>query len=112
MEEDKTETTYTAKRIAHWDSVALRKRKIRCGRYYHKRLTKIYQFLVYPGQRVCEVGCGEGDLLAALKPSVGVGIDFSKEMIRTAQKKHPSLTFVQADCHDVMLDETFDVVIL
>ncbi|MFH2042023.1 MAG: glycosyltransferase, partial [Acidobacteriota bacterium] len=103
--------TYMAKRIAHWDQVALRKKNIRCGRYYHKRLTKIYQFLVYPGQRVCEIGCGEGDLLAALKPSVGVGVDFSKEMIRTAQKKHPHLTFIQADCHDVKLDETFDVVI-
>jgi len=61
---------------------------------------------------VCEIGCGEGDLLAALKPSVGVGIDFSKEMIRTAQKKHPHLIFIQADCHDIKLDETFDVVIL
>ena len=112
LKEDKTQSTYTAKRIAHWDQVALRRRKIRSGRYYHKRLTKVYQFLVYPGQKVCEIGCGEGDLLAALKPSLGVGIDFSKEMIAIAGKKYPSLTFVHADCHDVQLDKTFDVVIL
>ncbi|MCK4338310.1 MAG: class I SAM-dependent methyltransferase, partial [Candidatus Aminicenantes bacterium] len=111
LEDDDLKSEYTAKRIAHWDGVALRKRKINCGRYYHKRLTKIYQFLVSSGQRVCEIGCGEGDLLAALMPSVGVGIDFSKEMIRRAEKKHPSLTFIQADCHDVKINETFDVII-
>jgi len=61
---------------------------------------------------VIEIGCGQGDLLAALKPAVGVGVDFSGEMIKRAVQRHPELRFVQADAHDLSLDETFDVIIL
>jgi ubiquinone/menaquinone biosynthesis C-methylase UbiE len=48
-----------------------------------------YRFLIPPGQRVLEMVCGEGNLLASLKPSYGVAIDFSKKMNSAAQKKHP-----------------------
>ncbi|MBC8392342.1 MAG: glycosyltransferase [Deltaproteobacteria bacterium] len=82
------------------------------GGYYHKRLTQIYQFLVPPGQRVIEIGCGQGDLLAALRPALGVGVDFSGEMIRRARKKYPGLHFVQSDTHNLNLKKTFDVIIL
>lgn len=105
--------SYTQERISHWDEVA---RKMDSwagwGAYYNQRLTQIYQFNVMPGQRVLEIGCGQGDLLAALKPSIGVGVDFSYEMIKRAKNKHPELKFIQADAHKIDLDEKFDVVIL
>lgn len=65
-----------------------------------------------PGQRVLEIGCGQGDLLASLSPAVGVGIDFSSEMIQRATRKYPGLRFIQTDVHDLNLEETFDVIIL
>ncbi len=65
-----------------------------------------------PGLRVAELGCAQGDLLAALNPSVGVGVDFSGEMLTRAAARYPDLTFVQADVHDLVLDQTFDVIIL
>jgi cyclopropane fatty-acyl-phospholipid synthase-like methyltransferase len=37
------------------------------------------QFLVPSGQRVLELGCGEGQLLRSLQPSHGVGVDLSQE---------------------------------
>jgi SAM-dependent methyltransferase len=55
------------------------------------------RFLVPPGKRVLELGCGRGDLLAALKPSYGVGIDFSARTISVATKRHPGLNFVLGD---------------
>jgi len=42
-------------------------------------LRKQYGFYVPPGQRVLEIGCGLGDLLAAVKPATGLGLDFSPQ---------------------------------
>lgn len=82
------------------------------SRSYHDRLETIYGFLVRPGQRVLEIGCGTGDLLASLDPSRGVGIDFSVEVLEVARERHPELTFQLADAHDFGVDEQFDVIIL
>ncbi len=72
----------------------------------------MYRYLVAPGLRVLELGCSQGDLLAALKPSIGVGVDFSGEMLKRARDRHPELYFVQADAHELVLDQIFDVIIL
>jgi len=99
--------------MAHWDSVArLSEGARRWSAYYHRRLADVGQFLIRPGLRVLEIGCGEGDLLASLRPGLGVGIDFSREMVRRASSRHPGLSFVQADGHFLPLGETFDVVLL
>ena len=42
----------------------------------------------------------DGDLLAALKPSYGVGIDFSAKTIAKANALHPHLHFVLGDAED------------
>ncbi|HEV2846167.1 MAG TPA: class I SAM-dependent methyltransferase, partial [Thermoanaerobaculia bacterium] len=110
-----TETAYREERAAHWDEVARATDRWRgMGGAYHRRLERVYRFLVPPGQRVLELGCGRGDLLAALKPSVGVGVDFSDEMVRRAAELHPDLSFLHADEHDlgVLAGETFDAIIL
>src|SRR4030095_913602 len=58
-------------------------------RTYHRLLHNYDQFVSPPGARVLEVGCVLGDLLAALKPAVGVGIDFNEEMVQLARDRHP-----------------------
>jgi ubiquinone/menaquinone biosynthesis C-methylase UbiE len=58
------------------------------------------QFLIPPGKRVLELGCGRGDLLAAPKPSYGVGIEFGAETIAKASGRHPDLHFVLGDAKD------------
>jgi len=58
------------------------------------------QFLIPPGKRVLELGCGRGDLLAALQPSYGVGVDFGAETIARAASRHPDLHFVPGDVED------------
>ncbi|HXF85319.1 MAG TPA: glycosyltransferase [Anaerolineales bacterium] len=105
---------YQQTRIAHWDAVARKREHWRgMGIWYHRRLAEIYRFHVPPGLRVLELGCAEGNLLAALQPARGVGVDFSSEMIRRARERHPHLEFIHADAHDLSaLDETFDVIIL
>jgi ubiquinone/menaquinone biosynthesis C-methylase UbiE len=82
------------------------------GHYYQKLLRKYFTFLVPPGMRVLEVGCGIGDLLAALKPARGVGIDFSEKMVEIARGRHPALEFQTADAADFLAGEKFDYIIL
>ncbi len=110
---EKAKEKYSEDRRFHWDSVA---REIgpaaTWGRYYHQRLKEIYRSLVFPGLRVIEIGCGHGDLLAALEPAFGVGVDFSGEMVSAAALRHPDLHFIQADVHELEFKEQFDVIIL
>lgn len=111
---DTAAQTYQETRIAHWDSIARKRDGWQgLGHWYHQRLQEIYRFHVSPSQNVLEIGCAEGDLLAALKPARGVGIDFSNEMICRAKERHPELEFIHADAHDLSdFNETFDVIIL
>jgi len=106
--------SYQKARKNHWDAIA---RKMdswtRWSAAYHECLADIYSFWVAPSQRVLELGCGNGDLLAALSPSKGVGVDFSPEMIQCARMRHPDITFVEADCHNMqILEGPFDAIIL
>jgi SAM-dependent methyltransferase len=64
---------------------------------YHEDDHKFMQFLIPSGKRVLELGCGRGDLLAALKPSYGVGIDFGARTLAKARALHPELHFVLGD---------------
>jgi SAM-dependent methyltransferase len=75
----------------HW-------RKLNSAYYDDDR--KFMQFLVAPGKRVLELGCGRGNLLAALKPAYGVGVDFSPASIAKATALHPDLLFVVGDVED------------
>lgn len=62
-----------------------------------------------------EVGCGAGDLLAALEPSRGLGIDFSPAMIAKARIRHASvsgLEFREAGAEAFPEDEVFDHIVL
>ncbi len=103
---------YTQARIEYWTRFARTlDRWQRPRAYYQRRLAEIYSFLIPPGMRVLEVGCGAGDVLAALKPSYGVGVDFCAAMLDRARRSHPEVTFIEADAHDLDLNETFDYVV-
>ncbi len=83
------------------------------GCYYRRRLHIVFRNLVPEGASVLEVGCGQGGLLAALKPSHGVGVDFCPEILELATKAHPQFEFVLADAHAIQLsNRTFDYIIL
>ena len=65
----------------------------------HRRLTTIYTQVIPPGKAVLEVGCAKGDLLAAVNPGYGVGIDFCSNMLYYAKNKYPHLHFLEANAH-------------
>lgn len=80
--------------------------------YYYRCLREFVCRLIPQGSRVLEVGCKTGDILAAVKPAYGVGIDVSAAMVRLAQKKYPQYTFVNTSIEDFDSDEKFDYIIL
>lgn len=105
---------YERRRRNHWDLLLNWRPPVwkSFSSYYHRRLAEIYRFLVPPGQRVLELGCGSGDLLAALDPRVGLGLDFSPQAVSLAAQRHPNLRFVEANVQDFESDEKFDYIIL
>ncbi len=110
---DEAGQIYQQTHVTHWDKIAKKRDTWRgLGRWYHRRLNQIYQFLVNPNQRILEIGCGMGSLIAHLQPSQGVGIDFSPEMIARAKQRNPNIQYHQLDAHDLSeLEGEFDVII-
>src|SRR5215469_12167234 len=68
---------------------------------YYRAIERLVAFCVPPGASVLEIGCGTGDLLAALRPTEGVGIDLSPKLIDRAREKHPDLQFIVADAESL-----------
>ena len=87
------------------------------NRYYYEYIENFSSFLIPKNKKVLEVGCGTGELLRSLKPSRGLGVDFSSEMIKVARVKHgrdKNLEFRVADIESDNwgVDEKFEYIIV
>ncbi len=100
--------------LRRFDALAPRRQAWRNrNRYYYEDQERYFRFLVPAGHSILELGCASGDLLHALRPKRGVGIDFSGEMIKAARTRYPDLEFRQADVEDLKpWGETFDFIIM
>ncbi|MBF0422342.1 MAG: glycosyltransferase [Magnetococcales bacterium] len=80
---------------ALFDNLAPSRRSwIAINRYFYQQDLHVMRFFIPPGRRILDLGCGTGDLLASLNPSLGVGIDLSPMMIQEAEKTFPHLHFL------------------
>jgi SAM-dependent methyltransferase len=83
---------------------------------YYRDDLRYLRFIIPEGARVLDLGCGTGSLLSALKPSRGVGVDFSSAMIAKARAAHPNLEFVLGDIENPRaldsIDGEFDFIVL
>jgi ubiquinone/menaquinone biosynthesis C-methylase UbiE len=85
----------------------------RWSRYYYKRIQDRLCDIVEPGSKVLDIGCGTGELLSALRPSVGVGVDLNDGFTSEATRRHESLQFLQMPGEHVdQLGVKFDYVIV
>src|SRR5215471_8886120 len=81
-------------------------------RAYQRLLRAHYQFLVPAGGRVLELGCSLGDLLASVRPSRGLGVDFSSAIIELARQRHPQLDFRAGNADEFTSPDQFDYLLL
>src|SRR5579863_9218773 len=65
--------------------------------FFHSEDMQFLKFLIPEGSRVLELGCSTGELLVALKPSFGLGVDLSGEAIEEARRAYPGLQFQAGD---------------
>ncbi len=104
---------FNERRVAKWNERALKPVQKTISRLYQHLLIHLFRQHIPENCKILEIGCFRGDLLNALSPSHGVGIDFSEVAIEQAQKRYPDLKFHCLDGHDLhALTETFDYIIL
>ncbi len=80
--------------------------------YYNNYLRDWCKSILPPGQKVLDVGCGLGDVLAAVQPSHGVGIDISPTMVQIAKEKNPEFEFKQTRVEDFESKEKFNALLM
>jgi SAM-dependent methyltransferase len=104
--------SYARHRAEHWDKLA-RRPPGALTRHYRNRVAEIYSHVAGECDRILEMGCGRGELLGALNPKEGVGVDLSEQMIGEAQRLYPKFQFICGDAQTIDLgDLTFDMIIL
>ena len=101
----------------HADRIAESRDKwINRNSYFYQDDHSYMRFIIDEGLRVLELGCGTGQLLNALKPSHGVGVDLSERMVEIACENYPNLDFIQGDLEESDLIESlngpFDIIVL
>src|SRR5436190_475331 len=87
------------------------------NKYYYELLSRLLRFLVEPQKKVLSVRCDTGNILAAVRPSDGKGVDICAEVVEIARQRNPSFNFAVAfpdkdEFHQLFeLDENFDYIL-
>lgn len=114
MEKTKIITEEKKERIIAFYNKIAEKRPfwVKKNKYYYDYLRKVFQFFIEIDSNVLLVRSDTGLLLDGLKPRHGVGIDYSEELIKIAQKNYPHLEFIHQDLEKLTISEKFDYIIL
>lgn len=78
---------------------------------FHRQLVDLHRHHIRKGAAVLEWGCGPGELLKALHPARGLGIDISGKMVQRALEDPGGCDFLEGDLHETTIEEKFDAII-
>ncbi len=97
---------------AHYDALAARRDAWSARNwFYHRYLQEAVARWVPPGRTVLELGSATGNLLAALRPAYGFGLDLSPAMTLVARRKYPGLRFEVGDAETFEHRRRFDFIV-
>ena len=80
--------------------------------FYWNSITNYINYFIIPEASILEVGCGSGEMIAAINGHRKVGIDFCQPIINEAKAQFSSIEFHCMEAENIELDEKFDVIIL
>lgn len=80
--------------------------------YYWNSIANYINHFISPDSSILEVGCGSGQMIASISGTRRVGIDFCEPLINEAKAQFRGIEFVCMDAENIVLNETFDVIIL
>ena len=90
-----------------------REQWISLNKYYYRSLVHFLRYNIPANCSVLEIGCGTGYLLDQLKPSHGVGIDLSPDLVSYGQTRYPYLDLRVGDAQHLDLPGlTFEFVVI
>ncbi len=89
----------------------VREKWIGRNRYFYGKLGRFLKFIIEPGKSVLLLKSEAGQLLDAIDPAVGVGVEACRRMASSAAKKFPRFDFICADYEDLSLRRVFDYVV-
>jgi len=109
------------KKILNYWNLRAKKKALKCtnDKYLEISEIKYISSIIRRNSRVLDIGCGDGELLMVLKKKLnikGVGIDFSKELIKEAKKNTTNIEFYCEDMTSIsnfkeILKNKFDYII-
>jgi SAM-dependent methyltransferase len=79
---------------------------------YKVSLQRLMAGIIPAGCSVLQVGCGRGDLLASLSPSVAVGVEPSPELADQARQLYPSMRVCTAPLDEFHVEGSFDYILV
>lgn len=88
-----------------------RERWIRRNRFLYESVKRLFRFIVEPDKRVLHQRCSTGLFLDSVRPSEGLGVEISHQMVELAKERFPQFEFVESDPENFVSDKTFDYVL-
>lgn len=80
--------------------------------YYYELMRRALAFFIEPNERVLNLRCQTGWMLKAVRPSRGVGVELTEEMIAVAKKENPEFEYRQGFPDLLQIEEEFDSILV
>jgi hypothetical protein len=81
---------------------------------FRRQIARLHAQYIPPGEQVLEWGCGRGELLAALQPAQGLGLDPNGQQVSAAEENFgtETVTFREGKLAETPVDGTWDHIVL
>lgn len=82
------------------------------GFYNYRAIKKALKEIIPTEKKVFDFGCGTGEILAFLSPTLGIGYDISTEMVQIAKRKFKSKKKLRFVTSLNQISGTFDYILM